>query len=131
VKIFSHTKFKALDQNGFTLIELISVLIILGVLASVAVKRFDLFSEAADMTVLRNGVKELNTREIVVWSKIKLSDSGYSNDLAVYNAVDKSIGPGYSWDTGPEITGGTLRCKSQSVVLTRTPSDVNSIGYWK
>ena len=45
------------------------------------------------MTVLKSGLMELNTRETVTWSKIKLSDAGYSNDAEVYNAIDKSIGP--------------------------------------
>ena len=81
------------NQEGFTLIEIISVIIIMGVMVSVAIKKYDFLSDNAAMTVLKSGLMELNTRETVTWSKIKLSDAGYENDAEVYNAIDKSIGP--------------------------------------
>ena len=119
------------NQKGFTLIELISVLIIMGVMVSVGIKKFDLLSDNASIAVLTDGIRELNTREIMVWSKIKLSDDGYSDDTEIYNAIDKNIGPGYSWNPVPNISGGTLHFKSQSIDLTRIPSTTASPGAWK
>ena len=119
------------NQEGFTLIEIISVIIIMGVMVSVAIKKYDFLSDNAAMTVLKSGLRELNTRETVTWSKIKLSDDGYENDAEVYNAIDKNIGPGYSWNPVPNISGGTLHFKSQSIDLTRIPSTTASPGAWK
>jgi len=119
------------DQEGFTLIELISVIVIMGVMVSVAIKKFDLLSDKAGIVALRSGIRELNTRETVAWSKIKLSDVDYANDTEVYNAVDKNIGPGYSWNDAVNIGGGRLHFKSQLIDLIRVPSTSTSPGSWK
>jgi len=121
---------KAPNQKGFTLIELISVLVIMGVIVSVAIKKFDLLSGKASIIALQSGVRKLKSRESVTWFKIKLSDTGYTNDGDVYNAVDKDLGQGFSWNPGPLISGGRLHFKSQSVNLNRVPSTPNSPGSW-
>jgi prepilin-type N-terminal cleavage/methylation domain-containing protein len=58
------------NQNGFTLIELISVMVIMGVMGSVAVKKVDFITDTASTRALAIAVKELNVRESLVWSKI-------------------------------------------------------------
>ncbi len=122
---------KAPNQKGFTLIELTSVLIIMGVMASVVIKKFDLLSNNASMIALQTAVRELKSRETVTWFKIKLSDAGYTNDVIVYNAVDKNMGQGYSWNPGPDISGGRLHFKSESIDLSRIPSTIFEPGKWK
>jgi len=119
------------NQKGFTLIELISVLVIMSVMVSVGIKKFDLLSDSARITALKVGMRELNTRETVAWSKIKLSEAGYANDAEVYSTVDKNIGPGYNWNPGPNISGGRLQFKSQSKDLNRVASAPTSPGFWK
>jgi hypothetical protein len=63
----------------------------MGVMVSVVIKKFDLLSDNASITALQAGVRELKSRETATWFKIKLSDTGYTNDVDVYNAVDKDI----------------------------------------
>ena len=118
-------------QEGFTLIELISCMVIMSMMFSVAVKKFDLLTDNASITALQSAIRELRTRETVTWSKLKLSDTGYTTDAEVYDAVDKIIGTGYSWNPGPDISGGRLHFKSQSIDLNRVPSTPNSPGSWK
>ena len=122
---------RAANQNGFTLIELLSVMVIMSVMVSVGIKKFDFLSDNASITVLQSGIRELKTRETVAWTKIKLSDTGYTNDAEVYNEVDKNIGPGYSWNPGPDISGGRLHFKSQSIDLNRFASTGTSPGFWQ
>lgn len=122
---------RAVSQKGFTLIELLSVMVIMAVMVSVGIKKFDLLSDTASITALKDGIRELKTRETVAWTKLKLSDTGYTNDEEVYNGLDKNIGPGYIWNPGPEISGGRLHFKSQSIDLHRAASTLTSPGSWK
>ena len=54
------------NQKGFTLIELISVMIITGVMSSIAVKKVDFITDTASTRALAIAVKELNVRESLV-----------------------------------------------------------------
>ena len=120
-----------LDQSGFTVIEIISVMVILSVFTTVVVAKSGDFSEAARQTLMTRGVRELNTREMITWSKKKLSNIGYTTDLDIFNAVDTNLGTDFKWAAGPGVTGGTLRYQQTSIDLTRTASTVSSIGLWK
>jgi prepilin-type N-terminal cleavage/methylation domain-containing protein len=118
------------NPKGFTLIELLSVLVIMSVFLSVGIKKFDLLSDTASITALKEGVRELNTQETLVWAQIKLSDTDWTSDIGVFNTIDKNLGQGYRWNPGPNIGGGTLHYKSRSVVLVRNESTRNSVGSW-
>ncbi len=124
-------KSYSFNQKGFTLIELISVIVIMGVVASVSLKKFDLLSDTATDRVLLNGVKELNVRESSTWKNIKLSDTGWTNDGDVFSAMNTSLGADFIWTAGPAASGGTLRFRSTTIALTRTTSTASSVGSWK
>jgi prepilin-type N-terminal cleavage/methylation domain-containing protein len=65
--------FRPSNQNGFTLIEIMSVLIIMGVMASLVLTKWHIIYDSASLTALKVGVREINTREFLEWSKIKIS----------------------------------------------------------
>ena len=119
------------NSKGFTLIELIAVMVILGVMASVAVKKFDFISGTAGDRALQEVIKELNVRETIVWTKIKWSHSGWTDDAALFAKMDTDMGSNYVWTAGPDAAGGTVKFKSNSIALTRTPSTSISMGGWK
>jgi len=116
--------------KGFTLLEVMAVLVIMGTLFSRSIKKFDLITDSASLTALKVGVRELNTRETLVWTDIKLSDDGWLNDGVVYHAVDKKIGQGYDWNPAPTVSGGKLHYKIQSLDLDRDASTNKSTGAW-
>ena len=125
-------KMGCLNQKGFTLIELISVMIIMGVVASVSIQKFDTVTDTTDERALHLGIKELNIRESLTWSNIKISIDGYTTDADLYPLVDTDMGGGYWWDPGPHITdGGTLHFKSQYIALNRQQSTVSAAGKWE
>ena len=119
------------NQKGFTLIELISVMIIMGVMSSVAVKKVDFVTETASTRALAITVKELNVRESLVWSNMKISNDGYTSDEDVFAALDKDLDAKFKWNPGPTIDGGTLHCESQSIVLNRIHSTNPIAGKWQ
>jgi prepilin-type N-terminal cleavage/methylation domain-containing protein len=127
-------KRDCLNQKGFTLIELISVMIIMGVVASVSIQKFDIVSDTAGEKALHLGVKELNVRESLRWSNIKISADGYTNDDELWPLVeaDLVLGGKYRWDPGPDKDdGGTLHFESNSIALNRQPSTAISAGRWE
>ena len=127
-------KLDCRNQKGFTLIEIISVMIIMGVVASVSIQKFDIVSDSASERALITGIKELNVRESLVWSNLKISGDGYpeNEDVDVWPLVDTDLGPGYKWNPDPpnRETGGTLSFKTASRSLTREVSTQKSAGRW-
>jgi prepilin-type N-terminal cleavage/methylation domain-containing protein len=126
-------KLNVLNQNGFTLIELISVMIIMGVVASVSIQKFDIVSDTASERALYEGIKELNIRESLVWSNIKISNDGYSTDDNLYLLLDTNLGASYVWAPNPpdRLAGGTLSFRSASIALNRQESTTSSAGKWE
>ena len=125
-------KFPISNEKGFTLIEVISVIVILGVMASVGAQKADLLSTAADERALLEGVNQLNSLETLVWTNMKLSQAGWEGDATVFSKImEGEIGSEYIWKDGPNLTGGTLLYRSKSITLSRSPSTAASWGTWK
>ena len=123
--------YHTINQKGFTLIELTAVMVIIGVMASVGVKKLDLLSGTATNRALHEGVKELNIRESLNWTNIKLSPAGWINDAEVFTAVDTDLGSDFVWSVAPDASGGTLTFRSESIVLNRVASTNSTIGSWQ
>ena len=123
--------FKISDGRGFTLIELIVVLALLAILASVSVPKFIDLSANAAQKALQAGVAELNVRENLVWLNIKNSQIGWVDDAAVFAQIDMDLGSNYHWSPTAEINGGILHFKDQMIKLKRMPSTAASAARWQ
>ncbi|MGD8343562.1 MAG: prepilin-type N-terminal cleavage/methylation domain-containing protein [Desulfobacterales bacterium] len=122
-----------LNQKGFTLIEIVSVMIIMGVVASVSIQKFDFVTDTANDRALITGIAELNVRESLLWSNMKISSDGYTtdDDLWLLMVTETDLGTGYEWESAPvRDAGGTLKFKTASRVLTRHVSTNTSAGRW-
>jgi prepilin-type N-terminal cleavage/methylation domain-containing protein len=124
--------FPMQNPKGFTLIEIIAVLIILGILTAIAVPRYISFEENARKRAFENGFKELNALEGLTWADQKISASGYISDAKVFGTINYDIGKDYIWNTGdPTPTGGTMVFKGDSFTLSRIASDATTPAIWK
>ena len=117
-------------EEGFTLIEIIAILIILGILAAVAVPRYIDLTANAELRALDAGISELNGRDSLTWANIKISSAGWVSDAATFAALNTDLGSDYTWTVAPAVGGGTLGFGSQTVALTRTASTTTSPGRW-
>ena len=96
------------NRKGFTLIEIMAVMVIISVLAGVGVRKFDEISGSASAKALEQGLSELNSRELLTWALVKFSDQDWVTDEALFAQIDKNMGAGYQWASGPATTGGSL-----------------------
>jgi prepilin-type N-terminal cleavage/methylation domain-containing protein len=118
-------------SSGFTLIELIAVFAILGILASLSIPRFIDLDSNATKQALVSSVNELNGRESLTWSNVKLSTTGWVEDEGVFAIMDTGLGPDYKWSPKAEIDGGKVNFKDLMVKLDRKPSTANFPAKWE
>jgi prepilin-type N-terminal cleavage/methylation domain-containing protein len=118
------------NQAGFTLIEIIAVLVILGVVGAITFSKAEALSESATLRVIEDGIRELNSREMVTWANIKLSDQGWVDDATVFATVGVDLGAAFHWGPRADSSGGKLHFKEAAVNLTRVPSQSTAAGKW-
>ena len=115
-------------KGGFTLIEVIAVLVLLGILAAIAIPRYiDMAASARDKAI-DAGISEMNGREALTWGNAMLAPGGWTADALPGDTV---LGADYTWTAGPTVAGGSLQFQGATTVpLTRTASTGTSPGSW-
>ena len=119
------------NQKGFTLIEIIAVLVILGLLAAIALPRYvDLENNAKNKTA-DTFKSEINGREALTWANHKISASGYVSDAKIFGDLNLDVEPNYRWNPGdPTLSGGTLKFKGEFFTFSRTASTHLNPAVW-
>lgn len=131
MKINKNTISINTNQSGFTLVEIIAVLIILAILASLSVPKFIDLGANASQAALKSAINELNGREQLVWAQIKTSQIGWADDETLFSQIDSDLGTDYKWSPKANIDGGILHFKDQMIKLQRIPSTETAAGRWK
>jgi Tfp pilus assembly protein PilE len=109
---------------------MISVLIIFGVLSSVAIPRYVDLEINSKQTAIDSAIGELNSRENLTWINQRISTASYDDDQKIIDAMDYNLGVGFTWTAGPTKISGTLEFDGVSENLTRNPSIVSKPAVW-
>lgn len=118
-------------NSGFTLIEIIAVLVVLSVLAALTIPRFVDLGRNASRQALASAVSQLNSREVLTWTNVKFSDAGWIDDPQVFSLLNTELGREYRWSPSARIDGAVLHFKELSARLNRTPSTSGASGRWE
>ena len=116
-----------MDNNkGFTLVELLAIMIIIGIIISIAAYKFMNFTSTAESQMVDSCISELNTREKHTWMNAKLdgSELTYTIDLDIGNGA---VAPGGGDD---DFEYYTIRVSSTVVEVKRTLPTRTQPGIW-
>lgn len=116
-------------EGGFTLIEILAVIVILGIITGTIAVKLSSTTIIAEHTVISTSVKSLNSNEKLTWHNLRLSSQGYINDALLFTTIDYDLGE-IQWVVGPTIFGGSVKLEGVVIHLGRIASTSKEPAKW-
>ncbi len=117
------------NKKGFSLLEIMCVLVIMGIAFAFALPKFTKINEVADQKVLAHTISNLNANEKLSWSNLRLGDL-YIDDVDLFAKMSYVV-EDCIWTSGPTFSGGGLKCGSAESNLLRSISTDLVPGIWR
>jgi prepilin-type N-terminal cleavage/methylation domain-containing protein len=108
------------NEKGFTLIEIIAVLVILGILAAIAIPRYISMMDQARIAAAQASIAELKARSSNYYASQMLSGAGPTTPTAVLNSIQANSNVGSDFALSESANGS-------DIVITVTTVKNNSI----
>jgi len=121
-------KKKLKNQKGFTLIEIIAVLVILGILAAVAVPKYVDMQDEARKKAAQGAVAEVKGRLSNGYAKYLLINNGAQPTPT--SVIDAAGGATTVTNVGGDFTVAAVP-GTDNVVITATMGGQTTVGTWK
>ncbi len=119
------------EENGFTLVELMIVVVIIGVLASIAVPKYTAIISRAKITEAKSVLKQIIDMEKTYYSMFDVYSAigwGASSDAIGYSAPDPAKNPRFEYNFVINGTAADNPPFTGSIATAREIEDVNSDG---
>lgn len=122
--------FSISGQKGFTLIEIIAVLVMLGILAAIAIPKYFDVQEQSRVKAAQGAISEVKGRANTQYGKYLLSFGGSPHDVGMLS-VDISDFAGTTGDFSLTTGGGGTQ--TMAITISRVqgvPLANNATGSW-
>jgi len=113
------------NEKGFTLIEIVSVLVILGILSAVAIPKYISIMDQSRISAAQSAIAEVKARCNNYYALQILTGNGTTTNAAVHSSVTSTpyLGPDYNVATVTAASGiliTVLSVKGMSLINAQT-----------